>query len=155
MVILTAQEIERHLKERAFATVVTANGGSMASRTMMFGFVAPDAVYLITRSDSAKIGHIRSRSSGLLHLSGQGDDLSAAFDISVRGAFQEIAPDSTHYQTGVGVLAAKNPMVRDIAGSSMRDAYTMLKLNVSEIQGWTYQQAADGLPKTQWSGGPQ
>lgn len=149
---LTQQEIEQHLSEQSFATVVTREGEQLASRTMLFGYAPPSSVFLITRRETGKVQQIKAASAGLIHVGALADDLSSSYDISIRGGFELVEPGAEVYREGIEVLARKNAMVRDIAGSSMRDDYALLRLRVDEILGWTYRQALEGAPKTRVSG---
>ena len=148
---LGMDQIKQTLAEESFATVVTKSGDGLASRTMLFAYDSADGIYLLTQKVTHKVGQIAANAEGLVHLGRLTEDLVSSFDISMQGQFRRVESGAPEFGQGTDLLAAKNGQIRALMGSAMADDYVMFRFQVESIEGWTYQQALDGQPKTNLS----
>ena len=145
---LTREDIIRKLNEEIFAALITIRKTKLASRTMMFGYLKGVGIFFLTLKITKKIKDIEYSPVGIIHLSKIEDNLPLSWNISIPGKIEECKPDSPHYKSGFDALAKKNPQIKDLFNSDMKDNYSLLLFRIKEIQGWTYEQCISGVNNT-------
>lgn len=148
--IFTKEMIIENLQKKEYATLVTVGKKGLASRTMTFGYLPEDKIFMLTHKGTGKLSDISFSKQGLLHLSSINDNVSESFDISIRGNLDLIEFNDPMYQTAIDILGKKVPQVKDMLTSSenAKNNYQMFLLKITDLSGWNYIQVLSGEPKT-------
>jgi len=148
--LFTKEMIIEALQKKEYATLITEGEQGLASRTMTFGFLPDNKIFLLTHKGTEKLTDINFSKQGLLHLSKIAENVAESYDISIRGNFNLIEFSNPLYQTGVDVLAQKVPQVKDMltANESSQNHYQLIMFQINSLKGWNYLQILSGLPKT-------
>lgn len=146
---ITKEEIFKFMSKEIYATVVTNGKSGMNSRTMTFGYVPADKVFLLTHKGTTKLDDINYSTKGLVHISSIEENIILSIDISIEGTFEFIEYPDPLFNLGLEALAKKNAQIKDILSeeTSRRD-YTMMLFNIKHLKAWNYSQVLSGEPKT-------
>jgi hypothetical protein len=147
--VLKKEEVVAYLGHEPYAVVVTNGKNGMTSRTMTFGYVPDNKMFLLTHNGTAKLEDIDYSSVGLVHISTIKEDVTQSVDVSAEGTFERIEVKSPLFAKGMEALGSKNPQIIDIlSDESMRSQYSMILIKIRRMSAWSYIQVLSGEPKT-------
>lgn len=145
---LSRERIYQVLEKTTTGVVVTQGQDEMNARTMFIGFNEKRGIYLFTLKSTDKMDDIQAHPNGLIHISTIEEDLNQSYDISLKGTFKPIVPGFAEYFEGIDALSKANPRVKEILNSDDGGEFQMLLFKISQIKGWSYFQAVNGMGKT-------
>jgi hypothetical protein len=146
---MTSNEVIEFINRETFAIVVTNGKNGMTSRTMTYGFLPSDKMFMMTHIGTPKLDDISHSGVGLMHISKIETDITQSTDVSLEGTFEVLGYEDPLYKKGVELLGLKNPQITDIlADETTRNQYAIILLSIRHMSGWNYLQALSGEPKT-------
>ncbi|MGE5606187.1 MAG: hypothetical protein ACM3YE_10925 [Bacteroidota bacterium] len=146
--ILTKELIYEKISQNCFATMVTYGENRINSRTMHYGFSPGKGIYILTQKNTDKLNDIVGNPQGLFHIAKIEEDIKSSYDISIWGRFERCAASSPDYLNGIKTLSKSNPQILNLADSEAKLDYELMIFRIDEIQGYSYLQSINGLPKT-------